>query len=188
MTNGLQLSVIHSLLVSRFSVGSTLSLECNQAIADMKADRNYQYWHNRSLAQCYVKYQNQVAIGVDEVVRCDNWEYDSFCVKFIQGRACLLNTGFVEISTCVPHSCPDSSIPEIISSYFNKNTSSMDCSPRTSIQAPIVAAIVSTVSVLLITALAVYVLRPPQSVRESSKLSRARTELMSLSGTESNSS
>ena len=160
---------------------SVIPTQCQEAWDAMMNDVNYQHWRNQSEQFCYIRYQNRLAFGDSTPVSCEHWEYESFCSSTLSGRVCHLETGFVRISKCVPSSCPDESLPDLVGAYFNPTTSILDCSVSISARTPVIAAIVSTVVILSITAFAVFLLRPPRAVRETAKLSRAQTHLLTIS-------
>ena len=159
---------------------SVLLDECQQSWDVMNADRNFQYWQQRVSTLCFIRYQNGLSGGSTGPAACQHWEYDSFCLDDLRGQPCTLQTGFVEIPTCVPYACPDSALSGIVGSYFNSST--LDCSKVPSRTKPVIAAIVSTILVLTATAVLVFLIRPPRSVRESTRLAKTQAHLSSLSG------
>ena len=151
----------------------------------MHNDTGLQHWSNQLLSLCYVKYQNNVLLAPSEIVTCGSWEFDSHCSLHLNGRNCRFRNSFVEIPACVPSECDDTMLTSLSHTYFPGAGATLDCSIVPSTGAPIISAVISTVVVLSITALLVYVLRPPLAVREGMKLKKARTHLLSLSGSDS---
>jgi hypothetical protein len=158
----------------------SLSSECTQSWEAMSIDTTFQHWSNRLSSQCYVKYQNSFWQDSSSNVECRSWEYESHCTDSMDGRVCRLNNGAVDISTCVPNSCGDDSLSVLVATQFNPSTSSIDCTSYPSTGTPIIAAIVSTVLVLCLTAFAVFLLRAPLAVRETAQLKKARIHMASL--------
>jgi len=163
------------------SRASLLSAECQDAWAGMTNDDNYQHWRHQSIQFCYLRYQNRLAIGESSPVLCDHWEYETFCSSHISGRVCRLDNGFVRIVTCVPSACSDDALSGIVSQYFNASGNYLDCTVSVSARTPVIAALVSTILILSITAFLVFILRPPRAVRDTAKLSRAHTHLVTIS-------
>ena len=160
--------------------GYSLSNDCTQSWDALVIDPTFQHWSNQLSSQCYVKYQNSFYQDSSSIVECRSWEFESHCANSMQGRVCRLNNGAVDISICVPNSCGDDSLSELVATHFNPTTSSIDCTTSPSTGTPIVAAIVSTVLVLCLTAFAVYLLRAPLAVRETAQLKKARIHMASL--------
>lgn len=161
------------------------SPDCQVAWELMKNDTSLQHWSNQLHSLCYVKYQNNVLVNPDAIVKCKSWELDAHCVNYMNGRTCRYLNGFLEIAACVPYECDESELPSLTQSYFPGTGASLDCSIQASTGTPIISAVISTVVVLSISALAVFVLRPPLAVREGLKLKKARSHLLSLSGSDS---
>lgn len=166
---------------------SEVSFGCSSALDAMMGDPNYQKASTLLLNQCYVKYQNDVLLDSTTVADCRQREFESFCTDYLSGTSCRLNTGFVDVSVCVPGACSSDPVDELVARFSTNSVSTIDCSLVTSTDTPIVAAVVSTALVLAVTALGVFLLRPPQRVRESARLSKAQRNLISLSGSDSNS-
>jgi hypothetical protein len=175
------------LLIHSVSYGSAngLSPACQVAWELIQNDTSLQHWSDQLLSLCYVKHQNNVLVDPDAIVTCESWEFDAHCVNYMNGRTCRYRNGFLEIAACVPYECDDSTLTSLSQSYFPGTGASVDCSTQAPTGTPIISAVISTVVVLSISALAVFVLRPPLAVREGLKLKKARSHLLSLSGSDS---
>jgi hypothetical protein len=159
-------------------VSSSLSPECQIGWDGMMSDPNFQYVNSSMVNACYFKYQNDMALDPSAIVSCDWWEYAEFCTIQIRGTSCILQTGFVNIPLCIPSLCTAEDLPFIVNEYFNGTAGhSIDCTQSSNVS-PLLPAVISTVSVIAVTALLVFLLRPPRSVREAAKLSRAQKRMM----------
>ena len=154
---------------------SSVSPSCQSALAAMSNDVSFQYRNESLINQCYMQYQNSVALNqlATEPVACRQWEYEEFCTTIMSGQACVVSTGFVDISFCAPSECSSADFAGILGIYFNASTSSINCDIKepTSLLAP---ALISTISVLLVSAFLVFAIRVPKEVREAEKLAKAK--------------
>ena len=147
----------------------------------MTTDPNFQYHNVSATNACYLKYQNGVLLNPTARTNCRQWEYSSFCTDVLNGRSCILATATVDLPLCVPIGCTEADFPAITTSYLQlPTTSTVDCT-LTVTASPVVAAVISTVAVILITGLVVYVMRPPRDVRESAKFAKAQRRMVTLS-------
>jgi hypothetical protein len=165
----------HSILFCVYSsVAATVSPECVSAWDSLSVDENFVYQNTTAARLCYVKYQNAVAVaGAPTSVNCEFSEFTDSCQSVAGGSICTLrNSDWLEFNICLPPQCGSSDLEGLVSTYFNSTASIIDCSRTT--PSPIVASIVATVSVAVVTVLLVLSLRPPRAIRQEAQLAKAK--------------
>jgi hypothetical protein len=177
--------ILLSIVSAHFSQGS-ISEECRSSWSAMRSDPNFIYVNETTIKLCYVLYQNAIAVdsngAVDSmVVECKYREYADFCTKYVAGgTTCSLETGWLSLNLCVPGSCSSAEdLSGIVSTFYNPVTSTINCSqPPPSAVLP---AILTTVSVLLVTVCLVFSFRPPADVLNSRRAEKAKQMMRALS-------
>ena len=157
-----------------------MSDACAAAHTSMSADSVFLERNTSVVNMCYLKYQNGVLVNPGSSIDCSQWEFSDMCIYRFSGRVCLLRTGFADVPVCLPSPCGEADYQGIISTFFHSSSATIFC-PTKSLPSPVVPAVVSTVTVILLTALLVFAFRPPREVRETAKLSKAQKRLLNLS-------
>ena len=150
----------------KWTDASSLSRECEKGVAAMVSDVNFQYRNNSLLNQCYMQYQNSVAQDPSSSTLCRQSEYEEFCISQISGQVCIVSTGFVDISFCVPREC--SSWPAgLLPLFFNPVSSSINCDlPQD--ESLLFPALTSTIVILFGSFLVIFAISTPKQVLSNS--------------------